>query len=135
MLNASPTIPESFHTLLDQPLISCIATIGPSGEPQVSPVWHDWDGESVRVAVLDETQKLRNVENDTRVAFTVVDPETPARYIEIRGTVTRHLDQQDACGDRLARKYLKLDHLPWSTPDVRRWILTIHPTRVITSEV
>jgi PPOX class probable F420-dependent enzyme len=133
MVNASSSIPTSFHALLDLPLISHIATIGPNGEPQLSPVWHDWDGASVRVAVLDKTQKLRNVENDTRVAFTVVDPESPARYIEIRGTITRHLDQQDEYGDRLARKYLNKDHLPWSTPDVRRWILTIHPTRVITT--
>lgn len=134
MTIASPTIPKSFHALLDLPLISYIATIGPGGEPQVSPVWHDWDGEFVRIAVLDETQKARNVEHETRVAFTVVDPEKPARYIEIRGSISRHLDQQDEYGDRLARKYLNLDHLPWTTPDVRRWILTIHPTRVITSE-
>jgi PPOX class probable F420-dependent enzyme len=134
MLTASSTIPDSFHALLDRPLISYIATIGPAGEPHVSPVWHDWDGESVRIAVLDETQKARNVVNESRVSFTVIDPESPARYIEIRGTVSRHLDRQDEYGDRLARKYLNLDHLPWTTPDVRRWILTIHPARVITSE-
>ncbi|MEZ4495719.1 MAG: PPOX class F420-dependent oxidoreductase [Thermomicrobiales bacterium] len=133
MTTASISIPESFYALLSQPLVSCFATIGPEGEPQLSPVWHDWDGENVRVAVLDETRKARNVENDTRVALTVVDPENPARYIEIRGRVTRHLDQNDEYGDRLARNYLGKDHLPWSTPDVRRWILTIHPTRVITT--
>ncbi|MCC6703353.1 MAG: PPOX class F420-dependent oxidoreductase [Thermomicrobiales bacterium] len=133
MTTASASVPESFYALLEQPLISYIATIGPKGEPQVSPVWHDWDGEFVRVAVLEETQKARNVDANGTVAFTVIDPETPARYIEIRGTVTRHLDRDDEYGDRLARKYLGKDHLPWSTPDVRRWILTIHPTRVITT--
>ena len=133
MTTVSATIPESFHALLDLPLISILATIGPKGEPQVSPVWHDWDGEYVRVAVLDETQKARNVERNAHVAFTVVDPENPGRYIEIRGTVTKHLDQDDEYGDRLARKYLGKDHLPWTTPDVRRWILKVHPVRVITS--
>ncbi len=133
MVTSSASIPESFHALLERPLISHIATIGPNGEPQLSPVWHDWDGEYVRVAVLDETQKARNVEVDGRVSFSVVDPEAPARYIEIRGSITRHLDQQDEYGDRLARKYLGKEHLPWSTPDVRRWILTIHPSRVITT--
>jgi PPOX class probable F420-dependent enzyme len=133
MVVASTSIPESFHALLDQPLISYVATIGPAGEPQISPVWHDWDGTFVRVAVLDETQKARNLTRDPQIAFTVVDPESPARYIEIRGTVTLQLDQQDEYGDRLARKYLGKDHLPWTTPDVRRWILTIHPRRVITS--
>lgn len=133
MVTTSSTIPETHFRLLDAPLISHIATIGPDGEPQLSPVWHDWDGTFVRVAVLDETQKARNVALNDRVAFSVVDPENPGRYIEIRGTVTRHLDRNDEYGDRLARKYLGKDHLPWSTPDVRRWILTIRPTRVITT--
>ena len=133
MANVSTTIPASFHALLELPLISHLATLGPNGEPQSSPVWHDWDGEFLRVAVLDETQKARNVGRDQRVSLTVVDPENAARYIEVRGTITRHLDQNDEAGDRLATKYLNLPHLPWSTPDVRRWILTIHPTRIITT--
>lgn len=131
-ISTSNSIPEDFVPLLEAPAIGFLATIGPAGEPQTSPVWYDWNGESILIAVLEETQKRKNIFRDPRVAFSIVDPANAGRYIEVRGTVSYVLDRNDEYGDRLARKYLNLDHLPWTTPDVKRWILTIHPTRVIT---
>ncbi len=126
------TVPEAFLHLLETATVAFIATTGPSGEPQASPVWHDWDGETIRFAVTPETQKLKNMRRDPRIAFSIVDPQNNGRYIEIRGTVTITLDQQDEIGNRLARKYLNLDRLPWAEPNAERWICTLAPTRIIT---
>jgi len=126
------TIPTEFLPLLESVTVAFIATTGPAGEPQASPVWFDWDGETVRFAVTPETQKLKNMRRDPRIAFSIVDPENNGRYIEIRGTVVIALDQQDEIGNRLARKYLNLDRLPWAEPNAERWICTLSPTRIIT---
>jgi PPOX class probable F420-dependent enzyme len=131
---STTTIPEQFLPLFDLATVAFIATSGPAGDPQASPVWFDWDGDIIRFAVTPETQKLKNMRRDPRIAFTIVDPENNGRYIEIRGTVTITLDQQDEIGNRLARKYLKLDRLPWAEPNAERWILTLSPTRIITHE-
>lgn len=131
---SATTIPAQFLPLFDLATVALIATIGPDGDPQASPVWFDWDGETIRFAVTPETQKLKNMRRDSRIAFTIVDPANNGRYIEIRGTVTIALDQQDEIGNRLARKYLNLDRLPWAEPNAERWICTLSPTRVITHE-
>jgi PPOX class probable F420-dependent enzyme len=133
-LSFSTTIPAGFRPLLDLPTVAMIATTGPEGDPQASPVWFDWDGETIRFAVTPETQKLKNMRRDPRIAFTIVDPANNGRYLEIRGTVTIALDQEDEIGNRLARKYLNLDRLPWAEPNAERWILTLSPTRIITHE-
>ncbi len=41
-------IPENYRDLLDSTALAHIATIGPNGEPQVTPVWFDYEGEHVK---------------------------------------------------------------------------------------
>ena len=41
-------IPESHLDLFDLPAVWHVATIGPNGEPHVSPVWADFDGTYIR---------------------------------------------------------------------------------------
>ena len=41
-------IPETHRDLLEKTSIWHVATIGPNGEPQVSPVWADYVGTQIR---------------------------------------------------------------------------------------
>src|SRR6266704_3155665 len=85
-------IPESHADILDKTGLAHLATIGPNGEPQVSPVWYGWDGRYIRVSHTPDRQKYRNVRRDPRVALSITDPDDPYRRIEIRGRVER-IDQ------------------------------------------
>ena len=42
-------IPESHKDILESNGMANVATIGPKGEPQVNPVWFDWDGQKSAV--------------------------------------------------------------------------------------
>lgn len=107
------TIPNEFTDLLTAKTVAIIATIGPSGAPQASPVWFVWKDGRIRFRVSSTYQKYKNLQRDQRLSVTIVDPARTDRYIELRGVATVGVDLNDELGNALARKYLDLDKLPW----------------------
>ncbi len=41
-------IPEGYKDFLESTALVHVATPGPDGEPQNTPVWFDWDGEHLK---------------------------------------------------------------------------------------
>ncbi|HEV2529136.1 MAG TPA: PPOX class F420-dependent oxidoreductase [Thermomicrobiales bacterium] len=80
-------VPERFDELLATRALAHVATIGPKGEPQSSPVWFTWDGDRVRIGLGAGRQKFVNLQRDGRVAVSMTHPEDPSNYLEIRGRV------------------------------------------------
>ena len=100
-------IPEAFHELLGSRAVSFVSTLGKRGEPQVTPLWFLWDGESVRISLVEGRQKLRNLRRDPRIALVVIDPARPTHYIELRGTVSDLvLDAELSLERAIAEKYV-----------------------------
>jgi PPOX class probable F420-dependent enzyme len=122
------TIPENFKDLFDKRAFGNLGTVMPDGSPQVTPVWVDYDGSHVIFNSARGRQKDRNVRRDPRVSITVVDPDNPYRYLEIRGHVVEVTEQgADAHIDRLAKKYLGVDTYPYRKDSEVRVIYKVHP--------
>lgn len=83
----SDLIPDDLRDLLDRPIVAALATILPDGQPQVTPVWCDYDGTYVIINATAQRQKHLNMVARPRVTIMVVDPERQFRYLEIRGVV------------------------------------------------
>jgi PPOX class probable F420-dependent enzyme len=81
-------IPEVFHELLRSRAVAFVSTIGRSGAPQITPLWFLWDGDRVRISLVEGRQKLRNLRRDPRIAVAIADPARPTFYLELRGTVS-----------------------------------------------
>jgi PPOX class probable F420-dependent enzyme len=121
-------IPASHRDLLEAPLIAHLATTRPRGEPQSIPVWFDWNGTHILIAVGPGSQKYRNMQRDPRLALSIVDPATPARYLEVRGRVAAIDPDVDGAKLRaIVRKYTGADELPGLSEE--RVILVIEPIR------
>jgi PPOX class probable F420-dependent enzyme len=121
-------IPEQYHDLLASTALAHIATIGPNGEPQVTPVWFGWDGEHVRFSQTTTRQKLRNLRREPRIALSIVDPTNPLRYLEIRGRVVAvESDPELAFINRMAQKYLGRERYPWHRPGDERVVVVVEP--------
>jgi PPOX class probable F420-dependent enzyme len=121
---------EGYEDLLawETKALAHAATLGPQGEPQNNPVWFDWDGEFLRFSQTKARQKYRNVQNDPRVALSIVDPKNDYRYLELRGSVVRIDEDPDkAFINRMAKKYIDQDVYPWSQPGDERVVLVIKP--------
>src|SRR5579884_197905 len=80
-------IPEKYRDLFSKRAFAHLATLMPDGQPQVTPVWCDFDGKYVRVNSARGRQKDRNMRRNPNVAMAISDPDNPYRYLEVRGRV------------------------------------------------
>lgn len=123
-----PRIPEGYEDLMEIPALAHVATIGPDGEPQNNPVWFDYDGEYLKFSQTKARQKFKNLGRDPRIALSIVDPENPYRYIEVRGEVVRVDEDPDLDFiNAMAKKYLGIDKYPYHQPGDERVVIVIEP--------
>jgi PPOX class probable F420-dependent enzyme len=123
-------IPSGYEDLLESTALAHIATIGPHGEPQVTPVWFGWDGQHVRFSQTKTRQKLHNLQRDPRIALSIVDPANPYRYLEIRGHVIAvEEDPKLDFINSMAKKYLGQDKYPWHREGDERVVIVVEPER------
>ncbi|MFI0468434.1 PPOX class F420-dependent oxidoreductase [Saccharopolyspora sp. 5N102] len=121
-------IPQDREEILNKRAFAHVATIGPHGEPQSSPVWIDWDGRYLKFSQTKTRQKYRNLKREPRIAISVHDPDQPYRYVEVRGKVAKIEDDPDrAFINKLAKKYLDEDEYPWPRPGEERVIVYVEP--------
>ncbi len=123
-------IPEKYLDLLKKPAFASLATLMPSGAPQVTPVWVDYDGKHLIVNSAKGRQKDKNLRRDPRVALALIDPENPYRYVEIRGKVIEVTEQgaRDHI-DKMSKKYLGKDKYPFEQPGEVRVLYKIAPEK------
>jgi len=88
-------IPEGYEDLLERPLYGHLATLRPDGAVQVNPMWFDWDGELLRFTHTTKRQKYRNVSAHPQVAMSIVDPNNPYKFLEVRGDVEEIVPDPD----------------------------------------
>jgi PPOX class probable F420-dependent enzyme len=109
---------------------AAFTTLLPSGQPSTHVMWVDADDEHILINTETGRQKYANVERDPRVAVTVIDSESPYRYVEVRGRVVGKVTGAEARQhiDSLSEKYMGG---PYSMPiATERVILQIEPERV-----
>ena len=118
----SATIPDSHKDLLEGPVHVSLATVMPDGQPQVTVVWCNYDGEHVLVNTARGRQKDENMRQRPQVTVLAVDPEDPYRWIEVRGTV-EEMTEEGAVEhiDELARLYKNVpEYYGYSAPTARQ---------------
>ena len=124
-------IPESFLKLFEEPVIANLATIMADGQPQVNPVWCDYDGTCVRLNSVKGRVKDKNMRARPQVTVLLVNPDDNFEWIEVRGTVAEITEEgAEAHIDALAKKYLGVETYPYRRPGQVRVTYKIKPTRV-----
>jgi PPOX class probable F420-dependent enzyme len=123
-------IPERYLDLFEKRAFANLATLMPDGRPQVTPVWCDFDGNHVIVNSAKGRQKDRNMRRDKRVSLSILDPQNPYRYLEIRGTV-EEITEEGAFEhiDKMAQKYLGQEKYTNLQPGEVRVMYKIKPER------
>ena len=105
-------IPESHLDLIkdETKAFGFLATLMIDGSPQLTPIWFNTDGTHILINSAKGRVKDRNMQRDQRVAFVIIDPNDPYRYIQIRGIVV-DITTQGAKEhiDKLSKKYTGRD--------------------------
>lgn len=126
-------IPESHADLVawETKSFAHVATIGPGGQPHTSPVWFEWDGSHINFSLTKSRQKYRNLQRDRKVSFSIMDPEDPYRYIEVRGELADIEEDPDIDFiSKMAKKYIGRDRYPWHREGDERVVMKVKPTDI-----
>ncbi len=127
----SKVIPEKYLDLFQKKAFANLATIMDDGSPQVTPVWCDFDGEHILVNSAKGRIKDQNMRKQPAVALSIMDPNNPYRYLQVRGKVTEITEANaDKHIDKLAKKYLNVEKYPYRSPNEVRVIYKIIPEKV-----
>lgn len=127
---AEPIIPESHRDLLENPIPVALATIGPTGYPQVTYIWVILDGDVVVTSLTALRQKLKNLQARPQGTVFVVDPENSYRTLEVRGDVTIEPDPELVTLQAVLAAY-GTDLASFPGPLKHRVTVRLQPTRVV----
>ena len=125
-----PSLPEPARALLDRPEHATVASVEPSGQPQLSVVWVKRDGDDVLFSTVRGRRKTANLERDPRATLLVFPAEDPYTYLELRGSVTLEDDPEQALIEELSHKYLGKAY-PWRNPAEQRVVVRLTPAKVV----
>lgn len=89
-----------------------LTTLGSDGSPSTHVMWIDADDEHLLINTEVHRQKFKNMQRDPRVAVTIIDAESPYRYIEARGRVVDTVRGPEAREhiDAASRRYTGNDY-------------------------
>ena len=123
------TPPATHLDLLQRPLFAHFATVAADGSPRVNPMWFLWDAAAgvLKLTHTRERHNYRYLQRQPHVALSIVDPDDPYRYIQVRGVVEKvEDDPTGAFYQQLQQRYRGY------TAKVRdravRVVFTIRPT-------
>ena len=129
---------QRINEVLSGPRIARVGTIGPEGEPHVTPMWFVWDGESMYVIGRKVSSWIEQMRKNPRVAVLIDDDGPPEFKISIQGFARiTHVDWVETgkkmvvkyFGDKIGNQYLE------ATLDQPRFLVKIDPKEIITWEV
>ena len=121
--------PEKFLDLLSgkSKALLYLATLMPDGSPQVTPVWFDVEGETIRINTAVGRVKERNMKINPKVAMTIQDPNQTYRYLGLRGEVVSFTTE--GADEHINKLSLQYDNEPWTKrAGQQRIVFRIKPT-------
>ena len=119
IISAIPGTPsminEEVEKFLESKLLLQIGTIDDEGDPNIQPVWFDYDKDREKLLIITPkvARKVENLRSKPDVYFSIDDENFPYKGVKGKGTVTIIEDPQRTVpyGEKISMKYLgTLDH-------------------------
>ncbi|MFQ5554162.1 MAG: PPOX class F420-dependent oxidoreductase [Acidimicrobiia bacterium] len=123
-------IPDDVREIVDSPIFAHIATIDDDGSPQLSVIWFERNGDTIRFSTVEGRAKPRNLRRDARCTISFAPLDNAYRNIVIRGRAVSLENAGMGMIDRLANKYLGVEKYEWSRPEEVRVDVTVEVERI-----
>lgn len=122
---------EKTKKLIDGKNLASVATLMPSGAPQVAPVWVDREGDVIVLNAAESRQRTKNLKKDPRVAISIYDQNNIYSNVSIRGKAIE-ITQKGAEEhiDKMNMKYHGTQKYPYHNPKDPRVIIRVEATSV-----
>jgi PPOX class probable F420-dependent enzyme len=123
-------IPESLKRMLQDKAYGHIVTFNAKGNPEVTMVWIDVEGDEVLFNTAEGRRKPDNIRHDPRVIVSVQDRNSPQNYAVFHGKGRVTDANADAHIDKLAKRFLGADKYPYRQPGEKRLVVRIALDRI-----
>jgi PPOX class probable F420-dependent enzyme len=123
-------IPQSLKNMLEDKAYGHVITVDARGNPQITMVWMDVDGDEVLFNTAEGRRKPVNLRRDPRVIVSVQDRNKPQTYAVFHGKARITDEGADAHIDKLAKRFLGADKYPYRQPNEKRVIVRIAVDRI-----
>lgn len=77
--------PDEIKEFLDGPVVARIATVDSKGDPYVTPVWQEWDGEALYVIPREKTIFVKHLQRFPRVSVSCAEDGGTYTRVLFRG--------------------------------------------------
>jgi Pyridoxamine 5'-phosphate oxidase len=88
-------LPPAFKKLMDDPVTQVLGIVGPSGRANLTPMWFDYEGDTILVNCAAHRTKTGWIRRNPRLTSLLVNPANPYHWMSIKHTVTREISEDD----------------------------------------
>ena len=124
------TLPPSVKKLLQDKAYGHVVTFDAQGNPQLTMVWVDVEGDEVLFNTAEGRKKPQNLRRDPRVIVSVQAHDDPQTYAVFHGKARITETGADDHIDKLAKRFLNADKYPFRQPGEKRLIVRIGVDRI-----
>ena len=90
----------TYKQLLDMPITVTLGLTGPDGRVNLTPMWFDYDGDTVLVNTASHRAKCGWIRKNPRITLLLVNPQNPYHWMSIKATVVNEIREGEPGGER-----------------------------------
>jgi PPOX class probable F420-dependent enzyme len=84
-----------YKQLIDEPVTAVIAVIGDAGRPNLTPVWFDYEGNTVLLNLATHRKKVDWLRKNPQATFILMNPANAYHWLSVKATVVREISEDD----------------------------------------
>jgi PPOX class probable F420-dependent enzyme len=84
-----------YKRLLDEPVTAIVAVLGADGQPNLTPVWFDYEGDTVLLNLATHRKKTAWLRQAPHATFLLMNPENAYHWLSIKTVVKREVSEDD----------------------------------------
>lgn len=84
-----------YRRLIDEPVTAVVAVTGGSGRANLTPVWFDYEGNTILLNLATHRKKAGWLRKDPHATFILMNPENAYHWLSIKATVAREVSEDD----------------------------------------
>jgi PPOX class probable F420-dependent enzyme len=84
-----------YKRLLDEPVTAIVAVLGSDGLPNLTPVWFDYEGDTVLLNLATHRKKVDWLRQAPHATFLLMNPENSYHWVSIKTVVRREVSEDD----------------------------------------
>jgi len=106
--NSLAALDPIYRELLQRPIVTTLAVIGPDGRPSLTPMWFDCEGDTILINTASHRNKCAWIRQNPQLSLLIVNPDNSYHWVSIKCTVVNELREGEPGGERVTQQINKI---------------------------